>query len=137
MFVETNCCEKFQVDEDSIWMTKRAPNYGAFCVAMYWSHVVNDVHNMKKMYPTAKPSKKKTEKTGSSQAKIFIERFFGDRLVDGTIETVGTLKPSNAFSPFALILFSFRPCRSRKTYSSTLPWVLHCGPSESFDLLRI
>ena len=107
MFVETNCCEKFQVDKDSIWMTKKAPNYGAFCVANYWSHIVNDVHNMKKMYPTAKPIKKKREKTGSNAARAYIERFFGDRLADGTIETVGTLKPWNAFSPFAVIFFFF------------------------------
>ena len=90
-------------------MTKKVPNYGAFCVAMYWSHVVNDVHNMKKMYPTAKPSKKKTEKTGASQAKAFIERFFGDRLADGTIETVGTLNPWNVFSPFAVTVFQTLP----------------------------
>ena len=107
MFVERNCCEKFQVEMDSIWMTKKSPNYGAFCVAMYWDHIVNDVHNMKKMYPTAKPTKKKKQKTGSGQTKAFIERFFGDRLADETIETVGTSKPAISFSPFALCFLCF------------------------------
>ena len=100
MFVETNCCKRFQVARDSVWMTKKTPNYGAFCVAMYWDHVLNDVHNMKKMYPTAKPTKKKKEKGGSQQTKAYIERFFGDRLAEGTIDTVGTFSPLMTYHLF-------------------------------------